>query len=67
MSFQNNHIRSRALGKDINIFLEKFSYLLHLSCERVDIYNVVYMILSILTVSPPSPPLCCSMMMITLL
>jgi len=39
-SFQNNHIRSRVLGKDINIFLDKFAYLLHLSCEGVDIYNV---------------------------
>ena len=40
LSFQNNHIRSRVLGKDIKIFLEKFTHLLHLSCEGVDIYNV---------------------------
>ena len=29
-----------ALFRDINISLEKFASLLHLSCERVDIYNV---------------------------
>ena len=40
LSFQNNHITSRVLGKDINISLEKFAHLLHLSCEGVDIYNV---------------------------
>ena len=40
LSFQNNHIRSRVLGKDINISLDKFAHLLHLSCEGVDIYNV---------------------------
>ena len=34
LSFQNNHIRSRVLGKDINIFLDKFAHLLHLSCDR---------------------------------
>ena len=28
------------MGKDINISLERFSHLLHLSCEGVDIYNV---------------------------
>ena len=33
LSFQNNHIRSSVLGKDINISLDKFSYLLHLSYE----------------------------------
>ena len=40
LSFQNNHIRSRVLGKDINISLDKFAHLLYLSCEGVDIYNV---------------------------
>jgi len=40
LSFQNDHIRSRVLGKDINIFLERFAHLLHLSCEVIDIYNV---------------------------
>ena len=35
LSFQNNHIRSIVLGKDINISLEKFAHLLHLSCEGV--------------------------------
>ena len=40
LSFQNNHIRSRVLDKDINISLEKFTHLLHLSYEGVDIYNV---------------------------
>ena len=40
LSFQNNHIRSRVLGRDINISLDKFAHLLHLSCEGVDIYNI---------------------------
>ena len=38
--FQNNHVRSRVLGKDINISLDQFANLLYLSCEGVDIYNV---------------------------
>ena len=28
------------MGKDINISLDKFSHLLHLSCEGKDVYNV---------------------------
>ena len=40
LSFQQNHIKSRVMGRDINISLEKFASLLHLSCEGVDIYNV---------------------------
>ena len=40
LSFQQNHIRSRVMGRDINIFIEKFANLLQLSCEGVDIYNV---------------------------
>ena len=40
LTFQNNHVRSRVLGKDINISLDRFAHLLHLSCEGVDIYNV---------------------------
>ena len=40
LSFQNNHIKFRVLGKDINISLENFSNMLHLSCEGVDINNV---------------------------
>jgi len=40
LTFQNNHVRSKALGKDVNISLDRFAYLLHLSCEGVDIYNV---------------------------
>ena len=28
------------MGKDINISMEKFAYLLYLSCESIDIYNV---------------------------
>jgi len=39
LTFQNNHVRSRVLGKDINISLDRFAHLLHLSCEGVDIYN----------------------------
>ena len=37
LSFQHDHIRSRVIGKDINISLEKFAHLLHLSCKGVDI------------------------------
>ena len=40
MTFQNNHVRSRILEKDINISLDRFVHLLYLSCEGVDIYNV---------------------------
>ena len=40
LTFQNNHIGSRVLGKDIDISLEKFAHLLYLSCESVDIYNI---------------------------
>ena len=40
LSFHNYHIRSRVMGKDINISFEKFASLLHLSCEGVDVYNV---------------------------
>ena len=54
LSFQNNHIRSRVLGKDINIFLDKFAHFLHLSCEGVDVYNVDLHDLLILTVSLPT-------------
>ena len=40
LTFQNNHVISRILAKDINISLDWFTHLLHLSCESVDIYNV---------------------------
>ena len=40
LSFQNDHIRSRVLGKDVNISLERFVHLLHISYEGLDIYNV---------------------------
>ena len=40
LTFHDNHIRSRVLGKNINISLDKFTRLLHLSCKGVDIYNV---------------------------
>jgi len=40
LTFQNNHVRSRVLGKDINISLDRFAHLLHLSYEGVDIYNI---------------------------
>ena len=39
LTFENNHIKSRVLGKDIDISLQQFVRLLHLSCEGVDIYN----------------------------
>ena len=35
LTFQNNHVRSRVLGKDINTSLYRFAYLLHLSCYGV--------------------------------
>jgi len=35
LTFQNNHAISRVLGMDINIFLDRFAHLLHLSCEGV--------------------------------
>ena len=40
LTFQNNHIRSKVLDKDINISLDRFAHLLYLSCESLDIYNV---------------------------
>ena len=40
LSFQNDHIRSKVLGKDINISMGKFARLLRLSYEGADIYNV---------------------------
>ena len=40
LTFQNNHVRFRVLGKDINISLDRFVHLLHLFCVGVDIYNV---------------------------
>jgi len=40
LTFQNNHVRSRVLSEDINISLNRFAHLLHLSCEGVDIFNV---------------------------
>ena len=38
--FQNNHIRSGVMGKDTNISMDKFAYLLRLSCKGVDIHNI---------------------------
>jgi len=40
LSFEQNHIKSRVLGKDIDISLQQFARHLYLSCEGVDIYNV---------------------------
>ena len=67
LTFQNNHVRSTILGKDINISLNHFAHLLHLSYEGVDIYNIDLMSLIILTVNLPSPHLFYFMMMKTLL
>ena len=36
MTFQNNHIRSRVLGKDINISLDRFAHLLYLSENHLE-------------------------------
>jgi len=40
LNISKQSLRSRVLGKDINISLDHFAHLLHLSCEGVDIYNV---------------------------
>jgi len=40
LSFESNHIRSRVLGRDIDISLQEFAHHLHLSCEGDDIYNL---------------------------
>ena len=40
LSFESNQIRSRVLGKDIDISLQEFAHLLHLSCEGEDIFNL---------------------------
>ena len=40
LSFHANHIRSRVKSIDIDISLENFARLLHLSCKGVDIHNV---------------------------
>ena len=40
LSFESNWIRSRVLGKDIDISLQEFSRHLHLPCEGIDIYNL---------------------------
>jgi len=40
LPLRNQFILNGELFRDINISLEKFASLLHLSCERVDIYNV---------------------------
>ena len=39
LTFEHNHIKSKVLGKDIDISLQQFACHLHLSCEGVDIYN----------------------------
>ena len=39
LTFEHNHIKSRVLGRDIDITLQQFARHLHLSCEGVDIYN----------------------------
>jgi len=57
MSFQDKLIRSKVLGKDINISIDKFAGLLCLSCEGVDIYILICMLSSIQTMSMLSPPL----------
>ena len=40
LSFESNRIRSRVLGKDIDISLQEFARHLHLSCEEIDVYNL---------------------------
>ena len=40
LSFESNRVRSRVLGRDIDISLQDFARLLHLPCEGIDIYNL---------------------------
>ena len=40
LTFEQNHIKFRVLGRDIDISLQQFARHLHLSCEGVDISNV---------------------------
>jgi len=39
LAFEGNHVRSRVLGRDIDIPLDQFADLLHLSCGGVDVYS----------------------------
>ena len=39
LTFEHNHIRSRVLGRNIDMTLQEFACHLHLSCEGIDIYN----------------------------
>jgi len=57
LSFEGNRVRSRVLGRDIDISLHEFADLLHLSCEGVDVYSLIFKILSIRLVSLCSPRL----------
>ena len=40
LTFESNQVRSRVLGRDIDISLQEFAHHLHLSCEGEDIYNL---------------------------
>jgi len=40
LSFESNRIRSRVLGRDIDLSLQEFALHLHLPCEEVDIFNL---------------------------
>jgi len=39
LAYEGNRVRSRVLGRDIDISLQDFAELLHLSCEGVDVYS----------------------------
>ena len=39
LSYEGNRVRSRVLGRDIDISLQEFADLLHLSCGGVDVYS----------------------------
>ena len=67
LTFQKYHVKSRVLDKDINIFLDRFAHLLHLSCEAVDIYNVVLYDFEYPNDESPSPHLFCFTLITTLL
>jgi len=39
LAYEANRVRTRVLGRDIDIPLDQFADLLHLSCEGVDVYS----------------------------
>jgi len=58
LSYEGNRVRSRVLGRDIDISLQEFADLLHLSSLGADVYSFDHMTLSIrpVSLSSPRPP-----------